>query len=274
MDSLRPPKKNRVIDTRPRRVFEMVIPYIMQESSEADFRTILSLSQVCRRLRYWNVLRRFVGYLALDWASTILWKHSFPTTIPAYGALSKGLLDTGLLHERDQFILSPLDSAAWPFFRMGNYRFGNCYVCNIRGTVVRCFYAATFSELVLFVYESMQSTDNVDFWLIVCGWKTVKCEALMYPDLEKHRLVERQLLGRMKRLGVTSPDEIGFRDGPLPHTSYSWFSKVCETSGTKLKRTPLQRMKHFVDTWFPRTLRVTDNLKPSLPYEFEFQDIY
>lgn len=291
-----PPKKAKRIYCHEREVFLLILPYLFPgwyDEWPLAFRTYLSLCGTSRSLRYWNVLRRWVAYLAPDRMKLQLASHSFPCgprlidyqkfQLHCYELLR---IEGAVEDENPVFNSEALGSN---FFLKTNYEEGaqmeteiggspffGLVRCECRAKTIRCFFARTFSEMALFVYAACNHvTDNPeDGWLVVAQWKTTKFEAVYFTVGNREHMLERYLLGRLKRIGLTAPQEIGFHEGSLEWTAYAWFCKHCDTTGTRSKITPAQRLRNFVVTWFPTNTYLSVAQTKGAPYDFQIHSVY
>lgn len=302
----RPLKKQRVFQATPLH-FQLILPYLFPGYYGKDwrlaFRTALALCGTCVKLRYWNVLRRWVAYLAPDNVKKNLRTHSFPcsATLAEMDATQmrcqRLLEDNGYLNDAfhptftSQIVLNNFwkvnqsnksyQARQQMEIHLGGSSFHGMVRCDVnthgavRDRVIHCFPASDFSEMVLFAYAATRDNPplkNVAYCLIAT-WKTQKYEFIYFSEEEKLKFRDRYLLGRLKRIGLTAPQEIGFHHGQLPETSYSWFCRHCDTTGTRNRLSMEERLHNFVSTWFPNKIRPAENEREFLPYDFAFLSV-
>jgi len=279
------------------RVLPFLFPGFYGENFMLAFRTFLALCGVCRALRYWNVLRRWVAYTCPDFLKTRLLIHSFPcgpslSGLTDFQELAYDLLAPEALKNVPEPVFNS-DIVLQSFFNInsecqmeteigGTPFFGLISIhCSTGGLAprvwrIRCMLASNFSEMVLFCHAAcLQPIDNPDdAWCVIANWKTQRYTHIYFRDDEKARYRDRYLLGRLKRIGLTAPQDLGFHKGSLPETSYSWFCKHCDTTGTRSKLNPAARLNQFVRTWFPNKLVESEAMQAELPYVFPINSFY
>lgn len=278
-------------------IFRLALPFLFPGSYGFNvlqaFRTYLALCGVCAKLRYWNILRRWVGYLCPPRLRAALKSHSFPVTTS--------------LNEMNEFQLRARDllSEVAPFTNVHQYNFSSYWLLNnffdheakremdlvIGGipffnvvqceTVSRsgkqriiCFLAPSFAEMVLFCYAACLSGQKDLYYFAVANWKTSsRYESVLIEGKSAERFLNRYLLGRLKRVGLTAPQELGFVAGQLPQTAYSWFSNLCDTNGTRSKMSPKLRLHNFVSSWFPQNFDLTEEQAKNAPYVMKLKNL-
>jgi hypothetical protein len=263
-----------------KRMFLLVLPWLFPgfygDEPFVAFRTYLALAGTCRQLRYWNFLRRWVGWTSPPHLRARLRSHSFAcpmTALESFEITHRTRMDLAArlnipllnITLQSRWILSALcegvnensnfelDVFGTPFF--------NVLDCEIAvvGRTATCFFANTFAEMVLICYAVCHSAPHPDGnhgYFIMADWKTpnAKGDSLFFLDSEKGNFLRRFLLGRLMRLGVTAPHEIGFTQGSLETTAFAHFAKTCDTSGRRNHLEPQERLDLFVTQWFPTEL--------------------
>lgn len=277
-------------------VLKLVLPFLFVGHYDANvflcFRTYLALAGVCKKLRYWNHLRRWIGWLCPEELRTKLGSHSFDVPLEwyKYGDLHEHMRQELRTNGALDGVLSPLftnskvidslksgarqgdfeiDIAGTPFF--------NCSICYAlhpdmaTSRKIFCWFAPSFAELVLICYSIMsQDRTDVYAYLLMCSWKTDKkgqYACLYFEDSNKEKFLNKFLLGRLKRLGLYAKQEIGFHQGGLPVTSFGWFCKTCDTNGARNGLKALERLHAFVVGWFPTQLFYSTPCKIKFAYE-------
>ncbi len=277
-------------------IVRLVVPFVFPGCYDRDyflaFRTFLALCGTCRKLRYWNSLRRWIGWLSPSAVREMLRAHSFPVPMTAgeylpvqdhihrylemHGEIpdaarvdfvSRTVSNAQALSNGEQSNFEA-DFAGIPFFDVID-----CYIRSPNAKEERkivAFRASTFAELCLFCYAVLSlpiSTNKEDAVIVVCGWKTVDDGVVYVKERGRLYFVEKSLLGRLQKLGWTSPPEIGFQHGSLPMTSFAFFSGLVEKRSRKNKF-PLKRLEQFAHRWFPCEL-FHDGEKFKAAYNFD-----
>jgi len=109
--------------------------------------------------------------------------------------------------------------------------------------------------MMLFMHWVLLQPVNLEqetMYLIVPKWQIPARfkMGLLIEDTEKDSFFRNRGLGRLKKLGMTSPIENGLLYGAMQESSFSWFMHCCDTSGSTEKCTPFERLERFVKTWF------------------------
>ena len=274
-------------------IFQLILPYVFPgayKSYVVAFKSFLALAGVCAQLRYWNLLRRWIGYLCPADLRSKMKDHSFPVFL-GFTGLEEFQEKANRILCRDKIIgiFSPATFASFwvlnGFFQnnqslemdytLGSVPLFNIAQCDIEGQgKILIHHADTFSEFALFCYvaSTCEIPEDVIGFLAVVSWKTEKYDSIYIEAADRERFAQRTLVGRMKRIGMTAPQEIGFHQGQLPCTSFSWFIQHCDTNGNRKKIAPLQRLSHWAQTWFPMTNRLwSEQDQNDAPYEFHLQ---
>lgn len=288
-----------------KRMFQLVLPFLFPgyygEDHSLAFRTFLALAGVCRGLRYWNFLRRWVAFTSPPRLRDHLRSHSFWTPLKPSEINEEQEILRLELARRDELIDVP-----FPIFRScwlknafcreqlpanaGNYEMdigGNPFydviecICDSNDSVlmnrtVICFRAASFSELCLFVYSTcFEGTDDFganDSFLIHCGWKVPDREGFFHYRVEDTASVmQRRLLGWLRRVGSYAPQEVGFHCGSLPTNSFGLFLQLANTQGKRGGKSPFERLEQFVHQWFPLVLFGDNPVHPAYVFPIEFE---
>lgn len=292
MQSLPVKKKDLVYNAFGKQAFWLVLPFIFPgfygDDNELAFRTWLGLAGTCRRLRYWEMLRRWIGYVCPKDLGSRIGSHGFPRRLlladlrDHYGlavmpmrmsrhfndctfvCFSAYLLD---LHNNRQFEEKALTTkkedqtpkltsnfsctvAEVPFF--------NCITVFARKEGadekrVLVYLAPSFAEMVLFCYACMadQTENNIDQWYCcVPMWKRKPGDEILFSRAKRATFLKKSLLGKLRRIGNTAPLDFGFTHGSLSRTAFSHFMESCDTSGSKVHTTPHDRLTSFVKQWF------------------------
>lgn len=288
--------REQVVRLKPWRktIFYLVLPHLFPGHYDGDvelaFRTYLALNGTCRRLRYWNFLRRWIGWLCPAGRREVLRAHSFSTPLFMHeiGDVEQTIFD---LMEQEALCPDVPNPVFQPtalmratsgsnfdidFFQIPFFNVIECVCASHRSAFDRtiwCFYVTSFAEMVLaaFALVSMPARNNRDSYLLVGSWKGPKDKPpyLWFEDTGKQRFLNKFLLGRLKRVGLLAPQEVGLTQGSLPTSSYGWFVKTCDTSGSRQKQTPLERLQTFVSGWFWHRLDMNSG-KPAYDFEINF----
>lgn len=276
-------------------LLRLVLPFVFPGHYERDyllaFRTFLALSGTCRKLRYWNALRRWIGWLSPLGARGMLRAHSFPTPLSAdeylpvqdrvhrYLEMHGGIPDAARVDFISRTVANAqavsgeqsnfeADFAGIPFFDVID-----CYVRSPNKEEERrvvAFRPSTFAELVLFCYAVLSrpiSEKKDDAVIIACGWKTVDDGIVYVKERDRLNFVNKSVLSRLSKLGTTAPPEIGFERGSLPLTAFAFFLTLAEKRSHNNKY-PLTRLEQFVHRWYPSEL-FHDGAKFKAAYNFD-----
>lgn len=277
-------------------LFKSVLPYLFPGNYDRNyflaFKTFLALSGTCRKLRYWNSLRRWIGWLSPLSMRGMLRVHSFPVPmtsdeyLPVQDRVHRYLEMHGEIPDaaRIDFVSRTVsnaqvtevegprsnfevDFAGIPFFDVID-----CYVRSPNKEEERkiiAFRPSTFAELVLFCHAALSaplSTKKDDAIIVVCGWKTVDDGVIYIKERDRQNFVKKSVLGRLSKLGTTAPAEIGFERGSLPLTSFSFFLILAEKRSHNNKY-PMTRLEQFAHRWYPYELYPTEQLKDNKKFK-------
>lgn len=258
-----------------RTTFKLILPFLFPGYYSWDtrlaFRTYLALAGVCRVLRYWNLLRRWIGWTSPVEIRENLRSHSF--TSPLWGddylnytkivekQLRSYIVGDVPVRFTSQWIASALSmDEVWNSnfeIDLNDIPFWDCVEARMENSIILCFRVTSFSELVLLMYAILKhDVDEQNGWCIITDWKAEKesQKTLFFWEFDKERYFTRSALGKMLKRGQYAPQEKGFTNGSLPVSSYIWFDKWCNTSGSRKKLTCEERLEKFVLGWFPSKL--------------------
>lgn len=274
-----------------KKFFWMALGYLFPgfygDNNFLAFRTWVALAGTCRRLRYWEQLRRWIAYVTpVSFAARML-SHGFPRRFLLkdlsnfqtmaiqpliesrhfgqfeYLAFSSYVLD---MHNNGQFnkkIENPLENHDNLRPRsdfdctVGQIPFFNCITVwatvrqEKRNVLVYC--APTFAEMVLFCYAAMSDTTAyaIPQWFCVIPlWKHKAGDTILFSSEKRETFLQKSLLGKLRRIGHRAPQDYGYTNGSLQHTANSYFQELCDTSGSKVHTTPQDRLALFVRRWF------------------------
>lgn len=288
MSDLPVKKKDIVFNAWGKKVFWLVLPFLFpghyDDNNFEAFRTWLALAGTCRRLRYWELLRRWISYVAPTTRLCFrLCQHGFPRRLL--------LLDLRAYHEE---VVAPLKSSrhfddfvfivfasyildmnnnifpanvhkeiGWRWksdfdITLGQIPFFNCMSVKASHDrshkYVLVYLAPSFAEMVLFCYAAMSDTrDEPEFeewFLCIPLWKHKVGDEILFAKKKRETYLKKSLLGKLRRIGNTAPLDYGFTNGSLQRTAFSYFMEACDTSGSKSHTTPHNRLTQFVQTWF------------------------
>lgn len=242
-------------------LFDLVFPWLFfghYTDKYVAFRTLLALAGTCKQLRYFQNLRRYVAFLAPPMLKERLRYHGFPVGAPTFLWLrhlqdqSFGVGTALYLWEESVCAVSPFEGT-WmdvPFFSLGK-----CVDPENRVSLVHL--PATFAELCLFCYCVIQANDDefkgFDSITIVPQWKAKVTDRIEMQVKLRQNYAARFLLAKLAHIGTTAPIDPEFSRGSLKETAYSLFSRMCNTNGKKDKKKPIERLKEFVQAWYPMT---------------------
>ena len=276
------PIKKRKIKTYSKLLFELVYPYLLNghyENKWLAFRSLLALNGTCRQLRYFQYLRRVIGYLTPAAMQKMMSDHGFSVYAPFF--LWEQALGLRLGHGNVLYVLNSLmdkkDSVfeknigIAPFFNLARR-----LEANGPQKVFLLHAPGTFPELALFCYcvvtcpiEQIEEYDGIE---IVPQWKTKKSDKLMIPVKTREVFASKHLLGKLIKMGNSMMPDFEFLHGALEEPSYSLFCQICNTSGRKDRQKPVERLLKFVQAWFPETKHsVGPNDLKRRAYEFEME---
>lgn len=254
-------------------VFAIVFPWLypgLYKTKNEAFRTIMALVGTCRQLRYFQCMRRSAVQLAPHNLHEKLRSHGFPAHFSAQFWM-------------DLIRLKPYVSSTFYFYPMDLQRKPiNFQVATFENLAKRTsgtsqflvFYAPSFAEAVLFVYAvgavELAELNKFDMVEVLLEVKKGQYEEFAFKVKNKNSFIQRSAIGALKHMGSLAPRDFEFVHGALPWTAYSFFCNVCETSGRKDKKKPLDRLKDFVQGWFPTTAHsIGKKDKARRAYEFE-----
>lgn len=268
-------------------------PEIYGDNHELVLRTYLALNHTCRRFRYWEVLRRWIGYLCRPGKRQTFFLAGFPVRLNGlhqpdlqlnsfFDALAnEGLLTADIAPKFESFALQQsfartakksafeADIAEIPFFNLAR-----CWLMqnDVHMDSFLCFKAATPPELLLFVYAFFIAETMEEDCFVFPAWKSPEKPYLFFQQKHRKRYLERELIGDLKKVMLYAPQEPGFLHGPLKTTSPAHFFNVVEstrTRGKHGKRSHLQRVEEFVLEWFPTTIYGAHPAVIDIPILFE-----
>jgi hypothetical protein len=254
-------------------IFALVWPWLYPghwKTKKEGFKTLLALCGTCQQLRYFQRLRRLVVQLAPVEMTERLRDHGFPAHFSVHFWMD-------LIHSKrissSTFYFYPDHLRETPVF-FGTATFQNLAKRSTPLGSTLVFFAPSFAELVLFVYAVAVVDDtelgkfqHVEAYLTI---KSGHYENILFTVLKKTDFIQRFAIGHLKHIGLLCERDFTFEKGALQETAYSFFCRVCETNGRKDKKKPIDRLKDFVEGWFPVTPHsVGPNDKKKRAYEFE-----
>lgn len=268
----------RLIVNLDKKLFELVFPWLFfghYSDRFLAFRTLLALAGTCQQLRYFQNLRRYVAFLAPPIIRERLLDHGFPVPAPTSKWLEVlrsevfGIGNVLYLWEEALCAVNPFERS-WlnvPFYSLAK-------VCNPDGRVSLVHMPSTFGELCLFSYCIIEANNEelagFDSIFILPLWKTKESDLMEIVVKLRQNYAQRFLLAKLTRIGTTAPIDKEFSAGPLTETAYSLFTKMCNTNGKKDKKRPIERLKQFVQCWYPMTRHsVGPADRERRAYEFE-----
>lgn len=278
-----------------KQIFELVFPFLFPGQYEWNaplcFRTYLALAGTCKSLRYFNVLRRWIGFLCPTSLTHRLWSHGYPVCIAFREVpLMQSMVSERLMAiEHFKKIRSPFFSYLglekhFGFFSeyssfhvtLGEIPFFNVFKCEDPGSRTHVgwrtfvYLAPTFAEAVLFCYAALSHpSDFNNGYAVLPMWKCKKKDTIHFFDSKKETFLKKKLLGGLKKMGNTAPIEVGFSHGGLPETAYSLFCLLCDTSGSKRSVEPVVRLENFIKAYYPKRL-FDDNHCSAIPIKFVY----
>jgi len=255
---------------QPKLLFQLILPYLfpgLYDCAWLAFRTYLSLSQTCCTMRYWNWLRRWIGYLTPLNLRTKMRSHGFFCPVDNIRAFEREVLRIKksytlmAVNEADMLFASGSTAAQWsgmtcdsnferniggsPFYNM-TYLFP----FHVADLPTLCFLAPSFAEMVLFCYNVIAFPAQTYNYIVAAEWKTGVEPSYLYFSGNDIESSSRIILGRLRRFALTAPLDVGFHSGSMPITSQIWFDQTCNTNRTKNSRSPTERLGDFVRGWF------------------------
>lgn len=254
-------------------VFAIVFPWLypgLYKTKEQAFRTIMALLGTCRQLRYFQCMRRSAAQLAPSRLHEKLHSHGFPAHFSSQFWMDLIRLKP---YVSSAFYFYPMDLQRKPInFQVATFENLAKRTCGTSSSLI--FYAPSFAEAVLFIYAvgAIEMAELNKFGLIevILEVKPGKYEEIVFSVRNKNMFVSRNAIGALKRMGAMAERDFEFVQGTIPTTAYSFFCSVCETSGRKDRKKPLERLRDFVQGWFPLTAHsVGEQDKARRAYEFE-----
>lgn len=296
-----PRKKKMETNMTSKLLFKLVLPYLFPgfygEENFLAFRTFLALAGTCKRLRNWEQIRRWIGYLAPIGARDLMIEHNFPIRLWLAELRQEHGAVTDLLHLQKDFTGRELIVCSSFMIRQG-FEFGthgleddyyiphsdfdisisgipffnslkvyskrqfaddesNCLTCMV-------YLAPSFAEMVLFCYAAMSDRICDDkYYMCVPLWKAKDGDFVFFSQKKRETYLQKALLGKLRKIGNTAPLDNGFTTGKNPHTAFSYFMEECDTSGSKTHTSPASRLAKFVTTWFKQhCFPLTESEKP------------
>lgn len=264
-------------------IFDLVFPWIFYgyyKTKQECFRTYLALAGTCAQLRYFNLLRRYIGWLTPPHLIENLSSHGFPCYMPIMSWHSfliglpvneGGAVLTILENVNCKTATSPFDSTldAVPFINLAKRTREN--------KTMLTFCPDSFAEAVLFSYRlSTAADDELAGYTEVEIYPRWKCSPSMIRIAVRKRksFAQRYMISNLMKIGVTAPQEFGFVHGQMPITAFSLFFKLCNTNGQTDKKKPSERVKQFLKRWYPKHLTpqtLTEQSERVYFFEMEFE---
>lgn len=263
-----PPKKTmQQANTKfPQLILQLVLPHIMNllqtppaepECPSRTFRTYLALNHTCRKLRYWNRLRRWVAWLLPTKLYNRFSLHSIVGCIPLeeLQRVEMKLCNLWVTKERELQQYCKIWRIHNYFERIdhyfeGNFRgFGFFNIFGIKGRDKHtlCFVAPSFAEMVLFCHVIVSaSRPGCHSFITMPGWRCKAGDEIYFTEKGKSIYTNKHLFDDLKRIGITAPIDSGFAIGSLHHTYFSLFCKIDGEHGTKK-----DKLAKFVRLAFP-----------------------
>lgn len=264
-----------------RLIFDLVFPWVFygHYKTQAEcFRTYLALAGTCAQLRYFNLLRRFVGWLAPPHLIEKMSSHGFPCYMPvlSWHAFLMGLpINEGgavlylLNNAHARTAESPFDATldAVPFINLAKRTRDD--------KVIMTFCPDSFAEAVLFCYRlTTAPAEDLKGYTDIEIYPRWKCDpALISIPVKKiQSFGKRYMISKLLRIGATAPQDFGFLHGQLPTTAFAQFMRLCNTNGQTDKKKPGERVKMFLKSWYPKHFkaRTSSELDAQL-YDFEIK---
>lgn len=289
MKSLPVKKKDLIYNAYGKQAFWLVLPFIFPgfygDDNELAFRTWLGLAGTCRRLRYWEMLRRWIAYVCPTKERDRIIPHGFPlrlllSELKGYYEKAVMPLTTSRHFENCSFVCfsaylldfhnnrqfeekapltiqdnQPPKLSSNFCCTVADVPFFNCITvfAGVDKKRVLVYLAPSFAEMVLFCYACMadRTENNVDQWYCcVPMWKKKPGDDILFSRAKRETFLKKSLLGKLRRIGNTAPLDYGFTHGSLNRTAFSHFMGICDTSGSKVHTTPHDRLISFVKQWF------------------------
>lgn len=233
--------------------FVLVYPYILRD---LDKYTVKSLIQTCRQLRYFPFLQREFARL---------WGPLFQCEYPLVGFATKAerAALSGDFHRLIVHIAkykpytrgdAHHEDADGYIKWIGNVAYGPVFV-QVYGNSLRrfhCFRAKTFSEMCLWVYNTMAIEDkkSSDAWVVTPDWPAKGSRKgvephIVYAATDWFDYSRQYMLARLEMIGKSAPMECG-------RSSFDVFMKYRHFKYKFLKETytAFMRLKFFLDEWF------------------------
>ncbi len=253
-------------------VMKLVMPYIFPgfygSSCNFAFRSYLSLNQTCRALRYWTVLRRWIAWLCPISMRPHFKSLSYPClltikeTMDMQGKICKlvngGLEDEASVMSMKIASIFQNDGSHNFELELGEVSFFNTFqVTSRKGQkqfTTICYVASSFEEMVLFCFAAMNEKkiekENVQF-ACFAGWKDIS-KFIIFSEDKKATFMDRYLLGRLKEIGFSAPQDWAFTKNIIPKHCHQFFWELCDTQGKrKAGYSTFERLQMFVKFWFP-----------------------
>lgn len=239
------------------------------------FRTFLALAGTCAQLRYWQNLRRWIGWLTPDGLEERMQEHGFPPNVKNGMKWMHVFTDLGqngcltLYPQIAQQALFQMDiGGVASFFNLGQESNFNTEEPHTR----LVFLAPDFAELVLFLYAVIVSEDmTYNEIRAKIMWKS-KMTGICFYYLKRRTFGAKQAIPFLTEAGRTAPPDHGFKNGQMPTTAFDFFLAVVNAKGLKKRRKPQDILGEFVQGWFPKQVMSTRPLdnktKEKRAYEF------
>jgi len=266
-----------------RLVFDLVFPWVFYghyKTKEECFRTYLALAGTCAKLRYFNLLRRYIGWLTPPHLIENISSHGFPCYMPimSWHSFLMGLpVNEGgaVLHILENVncsnAVSPFDATldAVPFINLAK---------RVRDDkTILTFCPDSFAEAVLFCYRlTTASDDELAIYTDVEIYPRWKCSPsiIKLPVKKRKSFAGRYMISKLLKIGTTAPQDYGFLHGQMPFTAFALFMQICNTNGQTDKKKPAERVKQFLKSWYPKHLKAqtaTEASERAYDFEIEFE---
>jgi len=142
-----------------------------------------------------------------------------------------------------------------------------------------CYNAPSFAAMCLFCYGvCMGAADaianNISAYCVTPAWRVANGvdEGLLIRRDGREKELQKRLLGRLHSYGATTPISIAFEQGLVCHTEFSLYSSICDTSKKRMELKPHERLKRFLELWYP-LLAQQENAQSNTPCKLKIQQL-
>lgn len=249
-------------------LFRVVFPYLFKSvlalsTSNERLKGFVRLSNTCRALRYHERVRHVLleeAAMAYDHAPTAHFKSFRISDLWArQGSFTDIINEHFFKGEFHNYYYTHVWS---PFEVLPGLGISNAINIRVMGRLPEdsflCYNAPSFAAMCLFCYGVCTGAadivaNGITAYCVTPAWRVAGDAdlGLIIKRDTREKELEKRLLGRLHSFGVSSSISPAFENGLVRHTEYSLYSSICDTSKKRMKRQPHERLRMFLEKWYP-----------------------